>query len=75
MNSMTSRTKSWGSPIRFTTLWVRGFLGSVYKNALALELNGIGIAVRQQDELDVWCENFRVGAFLSGSLDPRYSHY
>lgn len=40
-----------------------GFLESVYENALVLELNRIGVMVMQQDELDVWYEDTRVGHF------------
>jgi len=40
-----------------------GFIESVYENALAVELTRVGVQVLQQEELDVWYENERVGHF------------
>jgi len=41
-----------------------GFLESVYENALKIELGQIGITALQQEELDVYYENHRVGHFI-----------
>ena len=41
-----------------------GFLESVYENALQIELGKIGITALQQEELDVFYENHRVGHFI-----------
>ena len=40
-----------------------GFLESVYENALKIELGKIGISALQQEDLDVFYEDQRVGHF------------
>lgn len=41
-----------------------GFLEKVYENALKLEIEKLGIEVRQQDTLPVWYEGYPVGVFF-----------
>ena len=41
-----------------------GFLEKVYENSLTLELNKLGIDVRQQFKLPVWYDGQRVGLYF-----------
>ena len=41
-----------------------GHLEKVYENALKIELNKLGIDVRQQVKLPVWYEGHRVGVYF-----------
>ncbi len=41
----------------------QGFLERIYENALRIELDKLGIQVKQQDEISVWYEGHVVGDF------------
>ena len=55
-----------GSAFKVANTLGHGFLEKVYENALAHELRNGGMAVTQQQEIDVHYEGILVGRFVAG---------
>ena len=61
---MTSHRRSSVVPIKFTTLGP-GFLEKVYENALRIELEKLGLEVKQQEQINVLYDGQVVGEYYA----------